>query len=251
MQFWSERIANPQPKANTSPCRQGARLHHDRVTLGAGSDLTGGRLNSAQVAGLAGTDAAHLGGGVHREEHHVGSGDGRVHGGGDVEVAAGALGRLRSQAAEAAACEVVWATEASSFWVRSDRHELQPNRIQPPLSWPARLAVARPVRWLCRRGIAGGVGLVRGGKELLLEARDSVVALLQQLQALLALLHPLLAFERFDPQLLGFLLDVVDGSPVDHRQQAPPRRQGGDIVRPAQRPGGCGSGGGCHCRSSL
>ena len=35
------------------------------------------------------------------------------------------------------------------------------------------------------------------------------------------------------PQQTRSLLDVVDGSPVEHRQQAPPRRQRGDIVRPA------------------
>jgi len=50
------------------------------------------RSNPAQVTGLAGTDAAGLGGGVHREEHHAGSVDGRLHGGGDVEVAATAAG---------------------------------------------------------------------------------------------------------------------------------------------------------------
>ncbi len=87
------------------------------------------------------------------------------------------------------------------------------------------VAEAQPARWLCRRGIAGGGGLVRGGKELLLEARDSGVALLQQLQAFLAFEQPLLAFEqpflaveRSHPQLLGFLLDVVHGSPVERRQ---------------------------------
>jgi len=106
-----------------------------------------------------------------------------------------------------------------------------------------------PVRWLCRRGIAGGGGLVRGGKELLLEARDSVVALLQQLQALLAFEQPLLAFERFDPQPLCFLLDGVNGSPVERRQQAPPMRQGGDPFRPGHQPGWCRSAGDRHGRS--
>jgi len=43
---------------------------------------------------------------------------------------------------------------------------------------------ALPARWLSRRGIAGGGGLRRGGKELLLEARDSGVFLLQLLLAL-------------------------------------------------------------------
>ena len=99
---------------------------------------------------------------------------------------------------------------------------------EPCLSSPVRFAVALPARWLCRRGIAGGGCWVRGGKELLLEARDSGVALLQLLQALLALEQPFLAFERSDPQALGFLLDVVDGSPIQRRQQAPPGRQGGD-----------------------
>ena len=55
------------------------------------------------------------------------------------------------------------------------------------ISWSGYFAEARPVRWLCRRGIAGGGGLGRGGKELLLKAPDSGVALLQQLQSLLAL----------------------------------------------------------------
>jgi hypothetical protein len=112
---------------------------------------------------------------------------------------------------------------------------------EPCLSSPVRFAVAMPARWLCRRGIAGGGCWVRGGKELLLEARDSGVALLQLLQALLALEQsflaleqPFLAFERTDPQALGFLLDVVDGSPVQHRQQALPGRQGGDIFRSGQ-----------------
>ena len=106
--------------------------------------------------------------------------------------------------------------------------ELQLNQPEPCFSSPARLALALPVRWLCSRGIADGGGWVRRGKELLLEALDSGVALLQQLQALLAFEQLLLAFERFDPQPLCFLLDVVNGSPVAHRQQAPPRRQGGD-----------------------
>ena len=114
--------------------------------------------------------------------------------------------------------------------------ELQLNQPEPCFSSPARLALALPVRWLCRRGIADGGGWVRRGKELLLEALDSGVALLQQLQALLAFEQLLLAFERFDPQPLCFLLDVVNGSPVAQllrrrlrlRQQAPPRRQGGD-----------------------
>ena len=125
------------------------------------------------------------------------------------------------------------------------------------LSSPANFAEAPPVRWLCRQGISCGGGLVRGGKELLLEARDSGVALLQQLQALLAfehlllaLLHPLLAGERVQFELLRSLLDVVDGSPVERRQQAPPRRQGGDPLRSAQRFGGCRSGGGFHRRNS-
>ena len=59
--------------------------------------------------------------------------------------------------------------------------------------------------------------MARGGKELLLEAGDSGVALLQQLQALFA-------FERFDPQLLRSLLDVVTGRQLN---VASKRRQGG------------------------
>ena len=58
--------------------------------------------------------------------------------------------------------------------------------------------------------------------------------------------EPLVLF----PQLLGFLLDVVDGSPVEHRQQAPPGRQGGDPFRPAHLAGVCRTGRGCHRRSS-
>jgi len=136
--------------------------------------------------------------------------------------------------------------------------ELQLNQPEPCFSSPARLALALPVRWLCRRGIADGGGWVRRGKELLLEALDSGVALLQQLQALLAFEQLLLAFERFDPQPFCFLLDVVNGSPVAQllrrrlrlRQQAPPRRQGGDPFRPGHGPGGCRTGRGCHRRSS-
>lgn len=143
--------------------------------------------------------------------------------------------------------------------------ELQLNQPEPSFSSAARLALALPVRWLCRRGIADGGGWVRRGKELLLEALDSGVALLQQLQALLAFEQLLLAFEqlllafeRFDPQPLCFLLDVVDGSPVAQllrrrlrlRQQAPPRRQGGDPFRPGHGPGGCRTRRGCHRRSS-
>jgi len=49
---------------------------------------------------------------------------------------------------------------------------------------------------------------------------------------------------------LRSLLDVVDGTPVEHRQQAPPGRQGGDIFRSGYGPGVCGSGRVCHRRSS-
>jgi len=78
------------------PHRQGALLHHDRVALGAGGHLADrsakSGFNPAQIDGLTGTDAAGLGGSVHREEHHVGGGNGRFHGGGEVEVATAAAG---------------------------------------------------------------------------------------------------------------------------------------------------------------
>ena len=88
-------------------------------------------------------------------------------------------------------------------------------------------AEAQLVRWLCRRGIAGEVGLVRGGKELLLDARDSGVALLKQLD--LASTH----------------LDLVDGSPG--RQGGAPR--GSVRTATGERPGCLRGGGACHRRS--
>ena len=82
------------------------------------------------------------------------------------------------------------------------------------------------------------------GINLGVEHGEPRVALLQLLgffldllRTPLALFHPLLALERSDPQLLCFLLDVVNGSPVQHRQQAPPGRQGGDPLRPSHGPG--------------
>ncbi len=50
------------------------------MALGAGGHLAGGGFNPAQVAGLAGTDTAGFGGGVHRAA-------------GEVQVAAEALRR--------------------------------------------------------------------------------------------------------------------------------------------------------------
>ena len=71
------------------------------------------------------------------------------------------------------------------------------------------------------------------------EFGEPLVLDLEQLRTLLAFEHPFLALERSDLQLFGFLLDVVDGSPVEQllrrrlrlRQQAPPRLQCGDIFR--------------------
>lgn len=68
--------------------RQGTFLDHDRVTLGAGSQLTGRGFNPAQVTGLAGANTLGFGRGVHREEHHVGCGNRRFHFSGEVQVLA-------------------------------------------------------------------------------------------------------------------------------------------------------------------
>ena len=68
--------------------RQGALLHHDRVALGAGRHLPGRDLDPTQVTGLASPHAPGLGGGIHREKHHVGLGNGRLYLGSEKEVAA-------------------------------------------------------------------------------------------------------------------------------------------------------------------
>ena len=95
----------------------------------------------------------------------------------------------------------------------------------------------RRARGLHRRGIACGGCLARGGKELPLEAIDSGVALFQGCDLSLEL-----------PRLL---LDVVDGTPVQHRQQAPPGRQGAEPFRPGHARGGNGRPGCRQCCNWL
>ena len=68
--------------------RQGALLDHDGVAAGGDGHLAGRSFDPAQIAGLAGTDTAGLGGGVHREKHHIGGGDRRIHLGAEVQIAA-------------------------------------------------------------------------------------------------------------------------------------------------------------------
>ena len=75
--------------------RQGAFFNHDRVALGAGGHLAGRGFDPAQVTGLAGTDAASFGGGVHREKHHIGAGNRRFHRSCEMEVAAPATAHHR------------------------------------------------------------------------------------------------------------------------------------------------------------
>ena len=104
------------------------------------------------------------------------------------------------------------------------------------------------------RCLRGGIGIEQQGIHSGFELGEPFVLFLQQLQALvqfelsllelaLELLRPLLAFEFS-------LLDVVDGSPVERRQQAPPKRQGGDPFRSGHGLGVFGSGRGSHRRSS-
>jgi hypothetical protein len=76
----------------------------------------------------------------------------------------------------------------------------------------------------CGRCLRGGIGTEQQGIQPGFELGETIVLDLEQLQALLALASTQL-------ELLRPLLDVVDGTPVEHRQQAPPRRQRGDPLR--------------------
>ena len=74
------RVPSRAPAAGISspdqaPSRRGHR--HSRLDQSAKS-----RLNPAQITGLAGPNSLGFGGGFHREEHHLGSGDGWLHGSG-------------------------------------------------------------------------------------------------------------------------------------------------------------------------
>jgi hypothetical protein len=53
-----------------------------------GGQSAGEGLDAAQAAGLAGAEATALGGGVYGNEPDVGGDDGRLHGGGEMQVAA-------------------------------------------------------------------------------------------------------------------------------------------------------------------
>ena len=83
-------------------------------------------LNPAQVTGLAGPNSLGFGGGVHREEHHVGSGIGRD------------SARSRKWVAPA---EMVGATEATILLNQRVPHELQPCQRSglSPCVLPAKL----------------------------------------------------------------------------------------------------------------
>ena len=63
-----------------------------------GGHGAGAGFDPAQVAGLASTETRAFGGGVHGDEHHVCRGDGRFHGGGNVQVAAPAAAHHLGQA---------------------------------------------------------------------------------------------------------------------------------------------------------
>jgi len=81
----------------------------------------------------------------------------------------------------------------------------------------------------CGRCLRGGIGIEQQGIQPGFERGETLV---------------------LDFELLRSLFDVVDGSPVEHRQQAPPGRQGGGPFRSGLRPGGFRTGGGGHRRSS-
>jgi hypothetical protein len=78
--------------------QQRALFHHHGVPGGMGGHGASAGFDPAQVACLAGTEATAFGGGVHGDEHHVCRGDGRLHGGGEVEVAAPAAAHHFGQA---------------------------------------------------------------------------------------------------------------------------------------------------------
>jgi len=81
----------------------------------------------------------------------------------------------------------------------------------------------------CGRSLRGGIGIEQQGIEPGFERGEPPVLDLEQPRSL--------------PALEFSLLDVVNGSPVERRQQAPPERQGGDPLRSGQRRGGMRSGG--------
>ena len=75
----------------------------------------------------------------------------------------------------------------------------------------------------CGRCLRGGIGIEQQGIEPGFELGEPLVLDLEPL--------------RTPPALALAHLDVLNGTPVQRRQQAPPRRQGGDPLRPCERPG--------------
>ena len=76
---------------------QGALFHHDGVAAGVGRHRAGRSLHPAQITGLPGTQTFGFGGGVHRQEDHVGGSDGRLHLGAEKQIAPAAAADHRIQ----------------------------------------------------------------------------------------------------------------------------------------------------------
>src|SRR5690606_25340793 len=74
---------------------QGRFLHHDLVIFGYRGDLPCAELDELQVGRHALALAVGLGGRVHRDEDHVGGGDGRIHVGGEEQVPPAGFGHHR------------------------------------------------------------------------------------------------------------------------------------------------------------